>query len=113
MPAIKGNKVHQRIKSLVALQDIEMEPAGLANFWVSNVFGRVFSYLVGKAPGGFRTIACNDSGMLLAESISGLYNPAGAVVLGSVAGWAKHTCEVTWSSAVFKRDAGGFSEEKL
>ena len=53
----------QKVKAHL-LEDLEFEPEGVRNFFVTNIFGRVFAHLVGWTGKKARMLRCTSAGEL-------------------------------------------------
>ncbi|MBA7539552.1 hypothetical protein ES705_31832 [subsurface metagenome] len=63
MPEITPEERVQKIKEHL-LEDLDFEPERVRNFFVSNIFSRVFSHLVGWTGRGAKLLRCTQAGEL-------------------------------------------------
>ncbi|MBA7550806.1 hypothetical protein ES705_43331 [subsurface metagenome] len=63
MPEITPEERVQKVKEHL-LEDLEFEPERVRNFFVSNIFSRVFSHLVGWTGKRARLLRCTQAGEL-------------------------------------------------
>lgn len=88
--SITPRKQYQEIRTIVSLPDVQLDPDRHPTLHISNIFGRVFAYMIAKVGGHYQTLRGDTDGELLVT--------AGLSVLGYV-DYTSLALGATWDTA--------------